>query len=130
MAVVVPGYTNLLEKARVSRAISEIATLGQKLEARLSDYGTLPESLVELKLPTLTDPWGNPYQYLIIWGKAKNEIQGKWRKDKFLVPLNDDFDLYSMGEDGKSVASLTAQASWDDTVRANNGEYVGLASKY
>lgn len=55
---------------------------------------------------------------------------GKVRKDHNLVPLNTDYDLYSMGEDGASVSPLTAKASRDDIVRANNGRYVGLASDY
>jgi general secretion pathway protein G len=63
-------------------------------------------------------------------GKDKNEIKGKWRKDRFLVPLNSDYDLYSMGKDGCTVAPITAKASHDDILRANNGSYVGLASKY
>jgi len=56
--------------------------------------------------------------------------KGKVRKDHNLVPLNSDYDLYSMGKDGKSVSPLTAKASRDDIVRANNGAFVGLASEY
>jgi general secretion pathway protein G len=52
------------------------------------------------------------------------------RKDRFLVPINTDFDLYSMGKDGKSVPSLTAAASRDDVVRAANGAFIGLASRF
>jgi general secretion pathway protein G len=35
-----------------------------------------------------------------------------------------------MGKDGASVSPLTARASRDDIVRANNGAFVGLASDY
>ena len=52
------------------------------------------------------------------------------RKDKKLVPLNSDYDLYSMGPDGESKPPLTAKASKDDIVRANDGEFVGLAERY
>ncbi len=52
------------------------------------------------------------------------------RKDRFLVPINTDFDLYSMGKDGESVPPLTAAKSRDDVVRAANGAFVGLASKF
>ena len=76
------------------------------------------------------DAWGNPYQYLIILGKKRNEVEGEWRKDRFLVPLNSDFDLYSMGKDGQSRPPLTAEVSHDDIVRANNGDYIGEASRY
>jgi general secretion pathway protein G len=49
------------------------------------------------------------------------------RKDRFLVPINSDFDLYSMGKDGESVPPLTAQKSRDDIIRANDGAYIGPA---
>ena len=52
------------------------------------------------------------------------------RKDKYLVPINSDFDLYSMGKDGQSAAALTAKISKDDIVRANDGQYIGLAEAY
>jgi len=52
------------------------------------------------------------------------------RKDRFLVPINSDFDLYSMGKDRDTVAPLTAKVSQDDIVRANDGAFVGLASEF
>lgn len=55
---------------------------------------------------------------------------GHARKDRFLVPINSDFDLYSMGKDGQSVGPLTAQKSHDDVIRANDGGYYGLASNF
>jgi general secretion pathway protein G len=73
------------------------------------------------------DPWGNPYQYTNV-EDAKGK--GQARKNKNLVPINTDFDLYSMGPDGASVGPLTAKASRDDIVRANNGRFVGTAAEY
>jgi general secretion pathway protein G len=35
-----------------------------------------------------------------------------------------------MGPDGASVGPLTASASRDDIVRANNGRFVGTAASY
>ena len=52
------------------------------------------------------------------------------RKDRFLVPINSDYDLYSMGKDRESIAPLTAKKSHDDIVRANDGAFVGLASDF
>ena len=52
------------------------------------------------------------------------------RKDRFLVPLNTDYDLYSMGKDGESTAPLTARQSRDDIIRADNGGFIGLASEF
>ena len=98
----------------------------------------------------LLDPWGRPYQYLRLAnpsdngkgdgkdndkdkGKGKDmdpKEKGKPRKDHFLVPINSDFDLYSLGPDGESRAPLTAKHSRDDIIRANNGGYFGPASEY
>jgi general secretion pathway protein G len=134
LALMVPSYTNVLEKSRINRAVTEIVTISRALDEFLMDNGTLPATLDELvqnsKPLDLIDPWGNLYEYLVILGKKKSDIQGKWRKDRFLVPLNSDYDLYSMGKDGQSSAPLTAQASYDDIVRANDGGFVGLAHKY
>ncbi len=130
MMIAIPTSINMLEKAYIKRACADILHLSQKLTNHLYDHGSLPEQLDSIPAVDLIDPWGNPYQYLIILGKKKNEIKGKWRKDRFLVPINADFDLYSMGKDGKTTAPLTAKASHDDIIRANNGRYVGLASKY
>ena len=94
------------------------------------DYGRLPTDLTEIGEPNATDPWGRPYEYTLIFGLDKTEIEGKLRKDRFLIPLNTDFDLYSIGKDGMSAAPLTAEESWDDIVRANNGGYIGLGHKY
>ncbi len=57
-------------------------------------------------------------------------VMGQARKDRFLVPLNSDYDLYSNGKDGDSKPPLNAKESHDDVVRANNGAYIGLASQY
>jgi len=52
------------------------------------------------------------------------------RKDRFLVPINSDFDLYSMGPDGESKPPLNAKSSRDDVIRAANGAFYGLAEKF
>jgi general secretion pathway protein G len=75
----------------------------------------------------LLDPWGNPYQYLNHYTMKGN---GQARKDRFLKPLNSDYDLYSMGKDGQSSPPLQAKPSLDDVIRASNGSYVGLASNF
>jgi general secretion pathway protein G len=55
---------------------------------------------------------------------------GLQRKDLALVPINTDFDLYSKGRDGATQPPLTAASSRDDIVRANDGQFIGLASGY
>ena len=129
LAVAIPIYTNVLNKAKIITAITDIAEVSRDLEDYLQDNGTLPENLDDIR-PNFQDPWGRPYEYLPILGKTKQEVDGVWRKDRFQVPLNSDFDLYSVGKDGVTGAPLTDSKSYDDIVRAANGGYIGTASKY
>jgi general secretion pathway protein G len=46
------------------------------------------------------------------------------------VPINSDYDLYSVGKDGVSSGPLTAGPSRDDVIRANDGGFFGLARDY
>ena len=127
--IAVPGYYSFIEKAKVTKAISELSILEKEILIYEADNGSLPLSLDDIGRGDFLDPWGNPYQYLnfdTIQGKGK----GKKRKDHMLVPINDFFDLYSMGKDGKSQPPLTAKASRDDIIRGHNGRYLGLASEY
>ena len=105
-------------------AIGDIETLSQNITEYNLTNGSLPAALSDIG-SALTDPWGNPYQYIPI-GKGK----GGFRKDRFLVPINTDYDLYSMGPDGASVGPLTAAPSRDDIIRANDGGFIGLASEF
>jgi len=126
-ALAMPMYSEFLEKARRAVAVSDIRLIAGALEQRFDDGKGYPPSLADLGsgLPA-ADPWGNPYVYLPINIKpAPNK--GALRKDKNLVPLNSDFDLYSMGRDGKSQKPLTAAASRDDIIRAGNGSFIGIA---
>ena len=72
-------------------------------------------------------PWGNPYRYFNLATKKGN---GQERKNRNLVPINSDYDLYSSGKDGASLGPLIAKASRDDVVRANDGRFIGLAKEY
>lgn len=126
-AVALPSYVDYLEKAKVAAAAADIRTLGKDIASYELSNGALPNSLADIGRADLLDPWGHTYQYLKIQG-GKNI--GKARKDRFLVPLNSDYDLYSNGLDGESSAPLTAPQSHDDVIRANDGDYVGLASDY
>jgi len=125
-AIAVLVYVDVTERARVARAIADIATLDSEITTFEMTHERLPNDLAEIGRATLLDPWGNPYQYLnfAVSGNAN------CRKDHALHPLNTEFDLYSMGKDGQSQAPLTAQASRDDIIRANDGAYIGMASGY
>jgi len=124
--IAVPSLGNYIQKARIIKTIAELKMIETAILSYEVDMLTFPSNLAQIGLDTLKDPWGNPYQYL----SAQETNQGKLRKDHFLVPVNTDFDLYSMGPDRKSVAPFTAKASRDDIVRANNGQYLGPVSGY
>lgn len=127
-AISIPSYIKYREKGRIAVAVTEIILLDKELKNYQIDKGDYPESLGEIPMGIQKDPWGNDYQYLKIAGNNKG--QEKMRKDRNLVPVNSDFDLFSKGKDGQSQSPFTAKASQDDIVRANNGRYVGLVSNY
>ena len=134
LSIAIPSYLSSREKAKIAAAVAEIKVVEEMIQIYNIDYEGYPDTLEDLDLKTLKNPWGNPYQYLIIEGrkkKGKNKKSvGKMRKDQEMVPVNTDFDLYSSGKDGKSQSPFTAKASRDDIVRANNGRYIGLVSEY
>lgn len=125
-SIAIPAFSNYMEKAEIASAIAEIRILEKEIKAYEAANDKLPSNLNDIKRAMLLDPWSNAYQYLVV----STTPPGLLRKDRFLVPLNSDFDLYSMGKDGNSQPPLTANASQDDIVRANDGGYVGLASEY
>jgi general secretion pathway protein G len=130
--IAVPAYKNYYYEAQVTRAVAEIRTMEKEIILFQMDKDRYPNSLAEINRGNLLDPWKNPYQYLDIGDdlkKGKGHPKGS-RKDRHEVPLNSDFDLYSMGKDGQSKAPLQNPASFDDIVRANDGAFVGLASEY
>jgi general secretion pathway protein G len=125
-AIAVPVYRAHLERVDITRAIGDVHDIGLALERWQLNNGRFPDTLTEAGLGDRLDPWGNPYRYLNMVGANR----GQMRKDRNLVPINTDFDLYSMGKDGETVMPLTTPKSQDDIVRASNGAFVGLGSDY
>ncbi len=120
------GYRKIIEETRQNVVIQELNSIQNYIEIYFQENGELPDSLDDLGMGTFEDPWGNPYQY-----QAFDKVPpGKRRKDRFLNPINYDYDLWSMGPDGESVPALTAQQSRDDIIRATDGEYIGPASEF
>lgn len=120
-------YYKYIEKARVVRAIAGVKNMSTSITLYETKNGQFPDSLIDVGYANFLDPWGNPFQYLnLVNVKGK----GQMRKDRFTVPLNSDFDLYSVGKDGQSQPPLTAAVSRDDIVRANDGRFIGLAIAY
>ena len=125
-AIALPVYSGAIQRARIVQATGDMNRVESALE-RFRANGVLPPNLAAVGMDTLNDPWGNPYQYLNIEAGVN---RGAVRKDRNLVPLNTDYDLYSMGKDGISRPQLPARPSRDDIVRAGNGSYMGLAEDF
>ena len=126
-AIAMPYYQGYISISQYNVVITSLQTIDKELTGFKILNNRYPDSLVEIGLGSLRDPWGNPYQYLNIETAIG---KGQFRKDHNLVPVNTDFDLYSMGPDGKSQGPFTAKASRDDIVRANNGAFLGSVSDY
>ena len=128
LAIAVPSYQSYEQKAKVTSAMGDI----MKISTAIGQYETVhnltpPPDLASIGMDQMLDPWGRPYVYLSFTGLRGN---GQMRKDKNLVPINTEYDLYSLGADGKSQPPLTAPVSRDDVILANDGGYIGLASNY
>jgi len=124
-SIAIPAYNGYVNRARVAVAVGDIGTISLRLYRWQLSTRSFPATLAEAGLEA-NDPWGKPYQYVRVAGARRGDL----RKDRNLVPINTDFDLYSMGPDGRTTAPLTAAASQDDVVRANDGSFIGVAKDY
>lgn len=123
-----PAFVSYLGRIKIDKAIVDIRLLAADIKIYEDANGIWPSSLADLGRPVLPlDPWGHPFQYL---PSTDTKWKGMARKDRFLVPLNSDFDLYSLGPDGESRSPLTARQSRDDIVRASDGGFVGPAADF
>ncbi|MCH8141561.1 MAG: prepilin-type N-terminal cleavage/methylation domain-containing protein [Proteobacteria bacterium] len=127
-AIALPLYSDFVERSRQTDAGSDLMLMDMGIERFVSENFNLPDNLTDVGLDGMTDPWGRPYVYLRIDGGGN--VQGQVRKDQNLNPINSDFDLYSTGQDGATVAPLTAPQSHDDVVRAGNGSFFGVAVNF
>ena len=129
LAIAMPMFNGYKEQQKISVAVADLRVLDNRIKSYKLNNEKFPTALSDLPELSPSDPWSRSYQYLNI-EDADTKGKGQVRKDKNLVPLNSDFDLYSMGLDGKTTPPLTAKASQDDIVRANDGGYFGVAAKY
>lgn len=125
-AIAIPAYSDYQERARVYQATTDIASMSVQIEHYFQENRIYPDTLADVKLDGIMDPWGKPYRYLNL---VKNGDSGA-RRDKNLLPLNSDFDLYSEGKDKDTRLPISHAKSLDDVLRANDGKFVGLAKKY
>jgi general secretion pathway protein G len=126
-AIAIPSYQSFIQRGRVAHAVGDIITIATVIGRYNTLNNSLPPDLATIGFDTLLDPWGQPYVYLSFAGLNG---KGQMRKDKNLVPINTQYDLYSVGADGQSKPPLTVPVSKDDVIMANDGNYIGLASNY
>ena len=125
-SVAISSYAGYMERVRVAQAKVDIVTLSARIEQYYTNGHSYPASLSDLGTAPV-DPWGRPYEYVDLTTLNGN---GMARRDRSLNPLNSDFDLYSVGKDGLTRKPISQRDSLDDVLRANDGRFVDLASKF
>jgi general secretion pathway protein G len=125
-SIAAPLYKDYTERIKVNQAIEDISVMAFKIKAYQLESGEYPDALGDVLLAGMRDPWGNSYRYLNL---DKNGNGGA-RRDKNLNPLNTDFDLYSVGKNGSTRLPISQIDSLDDILRANDGNFLDLASEY
>ena len=127
IAIAVPRLQNYMDRSRIAQAIVEINDMSTTIRQYEVSKAALPATLTDVGLDGRVDPWNQPYVYVNL---RTSPASVKARKDKNLKPLNSDFDLYSIGPDGLTAASLTNSASRDDVIRARDGAFIGTAADF
>lgn len=127
-AIAIPSYQNAILRTKIERARTELMDIRTAVLASRGPDFKLPPTLDGVPTITRVDPWGHPYVYLYFNAPGVN--RGGVRKDRNLVPINSEFDLYSKGKDGDTRPPLTVKPSLDDIVVARDGAFVGLARDF
>lgn len=124
-----PKLRDMVEQARIAKAIGDIRAIQSDLMAIEAADQPLPANLAAIGR-NISDPWGKSYQYINFSLFKGAGVPPSARRDRFLVPLNSTFDLFSMGKDGASIPPISSGNGADDIVRADDGGYIGLGRKY
>lgn len=126
----IPKLRETTEQARMARAIGDIRGIQADIMAFETQADSVPGTLAAIGRAGMLDPWGRPYVYnpFPTTSHGKAPPPGA-RRDRFLVPINSTFDLYSQGKDGASVPPLSGPGA-DDIVRGNDGGFIGLGSRF
>ena len=148
-SIAIPMYRGVQDRAQNTQAMADVKLLESEILAYLAVNRMLPVDLAAIGRAGFQDPWGRTYHYLPFalptapesglgqgggggggGGGDGGNAPGQARKDRFLVPVNSDFDLFSAGKDGLWTPAFTAAESKDDVVRAGNGGFIGLAADF
>ena len=127
MGLGVASYRKHIERMNIVTAVADIRMMSVAIEQFMVDNRRMPDDIAEAGYAGRKDPWGNDYVYHPFNSPSSH---GTARKDRRLVPINSDYDLYSKGKDGQSRAPLTVPVSKDDVIRASNGAFIGVAADF
>ena len=126
MMIAVPAYQDYGKRLEDDQAIKDLAILQLQIDDYQLTTGNYPNSLADIGMASMKDPWGNNYEYL---NYASNP-PGFRRKDRNLNPLNSDYDLYSKGEDGQTTKQIITPNAQDDIIRGRDGSFMGQAKDF
>lgn len=87
----------------------------------------LGRALTSLEFDALVSSFASTGRFEIYLGVVAEDTR---RRDRYLLPLNTDYDLFSLGPDGRTSVSLSHAIAKDDVIRANNGGFFGVAADY
>lgn len=119
-------YNNYTYKGQIATAKADIFTMSSLASRYYVVHDAYPNSLADIGMSDMLDPWGNAYVYYNVDANGKSQA----RKDHALNPINTDFDLYSKGKDGQTKPQITQKDSLDDIIRARNGSFIGLSTDF
>jgi type II secretion system protein G len=125
----IPAYSNYVNKAKIARAIGELATIDKDIQAYYIDKNIYPpdNDLSVVNRATLKDPWGQLYIYRR--PAAPLELEGGLLH-QVLNPSRD-YDLYSNGPNMLTTTpDCSTPACYDDIVRADDGSTFGVRGDY
>lgn len=130
-AIALPRISAAILTAEQGRAVGDLSAIHTAIVVYRTTHGNaLPATLEDL-VPSFLDsipldPWGFDYRYQ----RHADITPGERRRDGPLVPINSEFDLWSVGPNGASVPSIRAVPSRDDVIMAADGGYFGVADEY
>ena len=110
ISIALPSYARVIQRQKVAQCVSDLGKIALAIDGYRLQHGAAPQALSQLTMTIPRDPWDQEYRFLNFSTKAPG-VKGKIRKDHNLHPLNSEFDLYSIGADGKSSPPLTATAA-------------------
>ena len=92
LAIAFPSYRAVMDKKDLTKTIEDLNVIATALDQKYYADSQYPETLAEIGMDSMRDPWGNAYYFVNLKNPDNVNLS---RKDRFLHPVNNDFDLYS-----------------------------------